>query len=252
LATPRERAIRRILPVRAGRLRGPGRQANRMKMLALGGAMGRLWLMCAAALVALAGPASAQEDEAAPAGSAGCEFHVWPGDGLMSTYYGLVHGSTVNGQIQGRRGYPPVPPNPINTAHQAEILAAAEPHKLFRLADYRLIVHPEALPSRTIRTATGRLSDSRSPCYAELIVDDVVLQQDWVNGSLLKTLFRYRAFGAGAAPQRSFTTWAETDLGSLPVRDPGQFDAAILEIRGAFRNNVTRFAASARAQPRRR
>lgn len=201
-------------------------------------------------LLAFSGAAAAQEP--VPADPSACEFHVWPGEGLISTYYGLVHGSTVNGQIQGRRGYPAVPPNPIDTARQAEILTAAKPQKLFNLAGHRLVVHSEALPTRAIRTATGRLSDSQSPCYAELIVDDVVLQQDWVNGAALKTLFRYRLFGADAAPQRNFTTWAETDLGSLPVRDPSQNEAATLEIRGAFRNNITRFAASARAQPRRR
>lgn len=200
--------------------------------------------------LALAGPAVAQAPAAAGAGA--CEFHVWPGDGLMSTFYGWFHGSIVNGQIMGRPGYPAVPPNPIDTARQAEILAAAEPQKLFRQADYRLVVHAEALPSRTIRTATGRLSDSNAPCYAELIVDDVVLQQDFVNGALLKTLFRYRAFGAGAAPERTFTTWAETDLSAFPPRDPSQLEAAIREIGNAFRNNILRFAASARAQPRRR
>jgi hypothetical protein len=213
--------------------------------------MGRHFLIVVGLALALAGAAAAQPT-APPADAAACEFHVWPGDGLMSTYYGWFHGSIVNGQIMGRPGYPAVPPNPIDTARQREILAAAEPQKLFRQDGYRLVAHEEALPSRTIRTATGRLSDSAAPCYAELIVDDVVLQQDFVNGALLKTLFRYRNFGPGAAPERSFTTWVETDLGGFPPQAPGQLDAAIREIRSAFRNNIARFAASARAQPRRR
>ena len=124
--------------------------------------MARISRLLGGLLLALAGAAQAQEP--VPPAEAGCEFHVWPGDGLMSTYYGWFHGSTVNGQIMGRPGYPAVPPNPIDTARQREILAAAEPQKLFQLAEYRLVMHDEALPSRTIRTATGRLSDS--PCPA--------------------------------------------------------------------------------------
>jgi hypothetical protein len=177
----------------------------------------------------------------APAAPADCEFHVWPGDGLMSTYYGWFHAGTVNGQIQGRPGYPAVPPNPIDTATQGAILAEAQPQRLMSQRDHRLIVHEEALPSRAIRTTPGRLSDSSSSCYAELVVDDVILQQDWLNGSFLKILFRYRDFGPDAQPRRSFATWAQTDLSSFlrPARaadndrgDPSGLSHRHREIRG--------------------
>lgn len=212
----------------------------------MGGLSGRFAAL-ALALV-LAGPAPAQ-DAAAP-DPAGCEFHVWPGDGLMSTFYGWFHGGIVNGAIQGRPGYPAAPPNPIDTARQSAILAEAEPQRLMAQADYRLVVHEAALPSRAIRTSQSRLADSASPCYAELIVDDVVLQQDFVNGAYLRTLFRYRDFGADLAPRRSFSTWSQTPLGSFPPRQPDQLDAAIAEIRNAFRRNIGLFAATAR-RPRR-
>lgn len=180
-----------------------------------------------------------------PAGAARCEFHVWPGDGIMSTYYGWFHGSTVNGQIQGRPGYPAMPPNPIDTATQRTILTDSQPHGLMSHPDYRLIVHDEALTSRVIRTTPGRLSDSTSNCYAELVVDDVIVQQDWVNGSFLKILFRYRDFGPDAAPRRSFATWAQTHLDTFPPRQPEQLDAAITEIRAAYREDIARFATMA-------
>ena len=172
--------------------------------------MGRGSGVFAAVALALTGTAAAQQPAVAPADPAGCEFHVWPGDGLMSTFYGWFHAGIVNGAIQGRPGYPRVPPNPIDTSTQSAILAEAEPQRLLAQPDHRLIVHAEALPSRAIRTATGRLSNSASNCYAELIVDDVVLQQDFVNGSYLKLLAHYRDFGADAVPRRSFATWSQT------------------------------------------
>jgi hypothetical protein len=202
----------------------------------------------------LASPAAAQADDgpAVPADPAGCEFHVWPGDGLMSAYYGWFHGGIINGAVQGRPGYPSVPPNPIDTATQSAILTQAEPQRLMAHADHRLIVHDEALTSRAIRTTPGRLTDSVSPCYAELVVDDVILQQDMINGASLKILFRYRDFGADALPRRSFATWAETDLAAFPPRQPDQLAAALADIRGAYRGNIQRFAAMALRPSRQR
>lgn len=209
--------------------------------------MRRLFQTFAGAMLAFATPALAQDS---PADPAGCEFHVWPADALMSVYYGWFHGSTVNGQIQGRPGYPAVPPNPIDTATQGTILGSAFPQHLLGHDSYRLIVHDEALTSRAIRGATGRLSDSTSACYAELVVDDVVLQQG-VAGTSLNVLFHYRDFGAAAAPTTSFATWARTPLIVFPPNDPTQLAAAIREIREAYRLNIRQFATMA-MRPRRR
>lgn len=214
--------------------------------------MGRGSIVAAALALALAWPAAAQEPVAAPANPAGCEFHVWPGDGLMSVLYGWFHGGIVNGAVQGRPGYPTLPPDPIDTATQAQILAELQPQRLIGQADYRLIVHDSALPSRTIRTTPGRIAQSASPCYDELIVDDVVLQQDFMNGSLLKVLFHYRHFGPDARPRRSYATWAERRLGTFPPRDPAQLDAAVAELRNAYRQSLGIFAELARYGPHHR
>jgi hypothetical protein len=197
----------------------------------------------AATAFALAAPAWAQPAADPPAGQAGCEFHVWPADPLMSIYYGWFHGGTVNGQIQGRSGYPTVPSHPIDTATQAAILESTRPHELLMHPDYRLIVHREALTSRAIRNATGRLSDSASPCYAELIVDDVVLQQG-IGGTSLNVLFHYRRFDADTR-RSSYSTWARTSLTAFPPRRPEQLDEAIREIRDAYRGDIYQFVGMA-------
>src|SRR3954462_1212848 len=154
--------------------------------------MGGHFLRFAAMALGLAIPAAAQEPTPAAAAVNGCEFHVWPADALMSVYYGWFHGSIVNGQVSGRPGYPRVPPDPIGTRTQSEILPEMQPHRLLGRDDSRLVVHAEALPSRAIRTTAGRLTDSTSHCYAELIVDDVVLQQGAIDGSFLNVLIHYR------------------------------------------------------------
>lgn len=211
--------------------------------------MGAHRAIFAAIALVLACPAAAQDPAASAAASpgdpAGCEFHVWPGDGLMSTYYGWFHGGIVNGSVQGRPGYPAIPPNPIDTAMQATLLAESHPESAMRQPDHRLIVHPEALSSRAIRQARERLAESASHCYAELIVDDVFLQTDWVNGSSLHILFHYRDFGPDMLPRRVFATWVDTHLSTFPPRQPDQLEAAITEIRQAFRHNVALFAAAA-------
>jgi hypothetical protein len=201
----------------------------------------------AAVALLCATPAAGQNVADAPTG---CEFHVWPGDGLMSTYYGWFHDGIVNGQVEGRPGYPAIPPNPIDTAMQASLLAETHPEAAMRQADYRLIVHREALSSRVIRQAHERLAHSSSSCYAELIVDDVILQTDWVNGSSLHILFHYRDFGPDPLPRRVFATWVETHLSTFPPRQPDQLDAAIAEIRQAYRDDVALFATALNRPPR--
>ena len=214
--------------------------------------MGGFLLRVAAMALGLAGPALAQDAAPPPAAAAGCEFHVWPADALMSVYYGWFHGSTVNGQIMGRPGYPSVPPDPIATATQAAILAELQPQRLIGREDYRLIVHPEALPSRVIRANAGRLTESTSACYAELIVDDIVLQQGALSGSFLKVLAHYRDFGPDPTPRRSFATWSQSRLTVFPPSSPDRLEVALAEIRQAYRHDLALFAQAARTPPRRR
>lgn len=183
--------------------------------------------------------------------AAACELHAWPGSGLGSVYHGWFHGGIVNGSMTGREGYPQVPPDPLGTAEQRRLLNDLHLPTLIGMAEHDLILHDDALPSRAIRTATGRLAESRAPCYAELIVDDVILQQDVVTGNHLKILFRFRDFGDGAAPVRIFSTWVKTQLTTFPPRQPDQQTAALQELQTAFASNLRLFA-QALAKPLRR
>ncbi|MCA1197443.1 hypothetical protein K9B35_05645 [Sphingomonas sp. R647] len=177
-----------------------------------------------------------------------CELHVWPGSKLGSVYSGWVRGGIVNGAVTGRDGYPRTPADAINTGEQAELLKAAELQTLLKLDTYRVVMHAEALPSSVIRRSPARIAASPAPCYAELIVDDVMIQHDaFISGKFLKVLFRYREFGRDAAPTRTFGTWVQTRLVKFPPTLPEQEEDALAEVRRAFSKNITAFAAALRS-----
>jgi hypothetical protein len=74
-----------------------------------------------------------------------------------------------------------------------------------------------------------------------LIGDDVFFQQDVFSGSYLKSLIRFRSFGPGPTPTRTFSTWTQTRLTSFPPKEDSQNEAALNELRSAFTNNINAF-----------
>ncbi len=186
-------------------------------------------------------PTASQAIEAEATGQ--CELHVWPSSGLRSVYYGWLHGGIVDGAVNGRDGYPPIPKDPVPTTLQVELLSKLDLAGVLQLEGYRVVVHDQSLDSRTIRAATGRLATSTSSCYAELIGDDVFFQQDVFSGAYLKSLIRFRSFGPGNAPARTFGTWTETRLQIFPPKEETQNVAALAELHGAFVKNIESFGA---------
>ena len=204
-------------------------------------------------VVAAAVAGASPQDGAQPVQATACELHVWPGSKLGSVYSGWVRGGIVNGAVTGRNGYPRTPADAINTDEQAALLKGAQPQDLLKLSDYRLVVHDQALPSSVIRRSATRISNSTSPCYAELIVDDVMLQHDdFVSGKYLKVLFRYREFGAAPAPTRVFGTWVQSRLTKFPPKTPEEEEAAIEEVKLAYFKNIAAFASALHAPRKKR
>ncbi|WP_457312102.1 hypothetical protein [Sphingomonas sp. UYAg733] len=144
--------------------------------------------------------------------------------------------------MTGRDGYPEVPADPVDTPAQVALLNEARPQGLLQRSNDTLVVHTAALTSREIRSATARLDPSTAPCYAELIVDDVFLQQDVIDGAFLKTLFRYRQFGTASWPQRVFGTWVKTRLKLFPPKSPQDLPASQQEFKTAYMHNIALFA----------
>lgn len=175
-----------------------------------------------------------------------CELHVWPSNGLRSVFHGWTRGGIVDGAVTGREGYPVIPKDPIDAARQAALLRSTNVADSVGLPGYRVIVHDTSLESRVIRTSTNRIADSSSPCYAELIADDVFLQQDMVNGNFLKSLVRFRQFDASASPETIFGTFVQTKLATFPPKPdrPQDNQVALDELHAAYVANFDAFGAA--------
>lgn len=170
-----------------------------------------------------------------------CELHVWPGDALKSIFYGWVRGGAVDGAIKGRKGYPALPPSPLDTSRQLELLKTSSPNETIGRPSYVVIFHQEALPSRVIRSSTARIIASDSPCYAELIVDDVMVNQGVFSGSRLTSLFRFRDFANDATPQRTFGTLVKTEMKLFPPEQESGLAVGLAELSDAYVQNVRLF-----------
>ncbi|MCA1197442.1 hypothetical protein K9B35_05640 [Sphingomonas sp. R647] len=132
-------------------------------------------------------------------------------------------------------------PDPLSTARQTEVLNALPRAELFGGSSYRIVVHGEPLESRVIRSVKTRYSGSTAPCYAELVLVDVVYSREYTRGRNLKTLFRYRQFDEAAAPHYSFGTWTQTKLELFSLDPLRSDDPALNELASALRSNVVQF-----------
>lgn len=197
-------------------------------------------------LLASASPVLAQEapvpakPPAPPEESAQCQLHAWPANDLRSTYYGWMHGGIVDGAVQGREGYRQLPPTPLSPARQAEIMRAAPLADLLGLPGYSIIVHDEALDSRTLRQTPGRLIQAAPACYAELVVDDVFFQEDVFTGKYLKALYRFRSF-AGEEQTRRFGAYSQVRLTLFPPATPDADGPAFDELGTAYGQALSEF-----------
>ncbi|WP_447724743.1 hypothetical protein [Sphingomonas koreensis] len=198
----------------------------------------------------------------APAAADGqaCELHIWPSDGLKSVRQRGFESSPRGGAIPAlileaqRKGAEKADaraadtlaasgtPEPLDLKRQAAILSELKWSEMLGLPGYRPVFHETPLDSATIRTVKTRYIDSAAPCYADLVVDDVVYSREYARGQNLKTLFRFRDFGDAATPTRSFGTWVQTKLTIFSL-DPLNVSAPALdELASALRSNATAFS----------
>ncbi len=173
-------------------------------------------LAAAASVPAPGGAASAATDTAEASPGRSCELHVWPGHDFHAVYYGWAHGGTVDGALKGRQGYEQMPANPLSAERQASILRDLHPAELLGLADFTTVVHDEPLSSREIRSGIARHVADAPDCYAELMIDDLVVQDNVLSGKALDVLYRFRRFDKGDTPSRSYGTFIQQPLRLFP------------------------------------
>lgn len=210
-------------------------------------------LATVALLFATASPAAAQTGP--------CELHVWPSAGMTAvrqrgfestTSAGLINGMIKDAQQAaadkhdaqiGEAGTTADGLAALSTAHQIELLATMQLADQLALKGYTVILHDAPLPSRTIRTVKTRYAESSAPCYADLVLDDVVYSRAYANGRSLQSFFRFRDFADRAAPVRSFGTWVETRLQLFSIDPPVLTPPALDDLRAAYRANAVSFGA---------
>lgn len=197
----------------------------------------RFFALALPLIAGVAAPATAQEAPVAPE----CELHVWPTDAVRSTYSGWFHGAIVDGAVQGRDGYRKLPDSILTPEAQVRTLGELDLPTLLQLPGYRVVLHPDRLPSRVIRATPGRLVPGTPACYAELVTDDVFFQQDLVDGRFLKAIFRFRQFDGGETPGRTFGSYVQYRVTQFPPQEPEQLDAALEEFRLAYGQAVREF-----------
>ena len=197
-------------------------------------------------------PATAQANA-----GVGCELHVWPSEGMSTVlqtahdnldtaYMGGILGSSPRQRINNNSA--PVhtaqakPNEPLDAAAQSKALAAMPLPTMLGLTDYRIVLHDTPLDSRTIRTVKTRYVASDAPCYADLVVSDLVYSRVYAHGRDLKTFLRFRLFGTGTAPTRSFGTWVQTKLNLFSLEPPRRDEPALVELNAAFAANLETFS----------
>lgn len=190
--------------------------------------------ICVAALPALA------QDATVPSQDQPCELHVWPAAELKSTSQGWIWNHTVNQAFDPSKGGVDRP-RVLAAARQIDLLGKLDLPDLFKLGEVSTLVHAEALP-RTATSNKHRLSNSTSPCYAELVVSQNFYDAAPLAPRALRTLFVLRKFGDAPEAQTSFSTWADTSLEVFPARTAELAEAADREISAAFSTNVRIFA----------
>ena len=236
-------------------------------------AIARLGVTAAALVVAV--PALAQEaPAAAPVATAEatpatdpqqCELHVWPTDNYIGINTGLLSGFGAIGAIADMGAHE----NRVKTVKElmADYLGPdvqiAELNRIgllktLKLPDNYKIIIEEPTPfnedlknnpalkakvkqmNATIK-AGRRLSDSKSPCYAELITTMVFYHKAMMYGSNLFTGWIYHDFKDKQIAVKKGAGAVKNPLENFPPKTPDMIPAAQAELRDAFSKDFVEY-----------
>lgn len=200
-------------------------------------------LFVAAALgVAAASPASAQQPATAPQS---CELHFWGSDeALTSTYSGV--GGAIGAALAGPRPQTGAGlSSDLPPAVQAEALRRIDLAGLLQMPGVRLIEEQRPLPAKAGRTGP-RLTASKAPCYAELVVDMIAYRSHITDGRKFGARYILRRFPRGAAMAQVDKGAKDVKMRIYPAKKPENHAAGLEELAAAFGRTTAGFLAKAR------
>lgn len=194
------------------------------------------------AALATAGPASSREPaSAAPS----CELHFWGSDeALTSTYSGV--GGAVGAALAGPRPQTGAGPSgDLPPSAQAEALRGIDLAGLLGMPGVRLIEEQRPLPAKA-GSKGPRLTASKAPCYAELVVDMIGYSSHITAGRQFGARYILRRFPGGAAIADVDKGAKDVKLKIYPARKPENHAAGLDELAAAFGRTTAGFLAKTR------
>jgi hypothetical protein len=195
----------------------------------------------AAAALALLASGSAFGQQAPPPPPS-CELHFWGSEEALTSNYSGV-GGVVGAALAGPRPQTgaglsgDLPP----TA-QAEALRRLDLAALLKMPGVQVIEEPRPLVAKAGRPGP-RLTASKAPCYAELVVDMIGYSSHITAGRKFGARFILRRFAGGAATARIDKGGVNVGLKIYPAKKPENHSAGLDELAAAFGRTASRFLA---------
>jgi hypothetical protein len=209
-------------------------------------------LLSAAAFLSAA-PVAAQdapvasEPTAAPEATAAapeCELHVWPAERFQAMTTGWLGGGLIDAAMhaEGDKARRSQMASALDSAGQLDALQKLDLALLLKLPATKIVTHAEALDRKTVNKIPTRRSDSKAPCYSELIVTDVFYQKAAVWGRSLRTSFMLRRFDGQAPKPLIKRTTGGNGLKIFPAKPNEDQTEADAELVSVFQKNFTEAA----------
>ncbi len=209
-------------------------------------------LMRSIALAAIvAFPATAQDSAPPPPSAAPiCELHVWPADAAQTfnTLTDTDWATFATVEKYSRQASNPLAGTQASVDLQKRVFEGLDLSALLGLPGHVVILHETPLPSRLIRSTKGRILADRTPCYAELVTDDVFFQQSHlydvkhITRSQIISTFRFRRFEGDESPTFSYGSYITRDLFDPRTKPEMTLANAIAQFEAVFGASVTQFA----------
>ena len=240
-------------------------ESNLFRAIAGGAALVSFGLASAGDAQEQAGPATAiPAQAAAPAPVAApaavdptmCELHVWPAERFMAQTSGWLSGFGIVGALADSSAHANKDKSnrtqlagALDSAGQVDALAAFDLPAMLHLPPSRIVRHDEPLERHTMNSIKTRRAESTAPCYAELIVGDILYQKAPLHGRSLRALFMMRDFASGTTIRREAKGWGGNGLKLFPPKPGEDVQAANDELVQKFKDDFTEYAHNAALTP---